>query len=124
MNKRHIADLIADREGITPAEGWRRLNQVLDALVYGVVTDGYVGITGFGALEKVDRAQRGARNPQTGEALVVPARTTVRFRPGQALVDLVQGNAELPQSGPVVRKAPKGTFTAVDAKGKRLDSGQ
>jgi DNA-binding protein HU-beta len=46
-------------------------------------------VPGFGKLVKVSRKARVGRNPQTGEAIKIPARTVVRFRVAKALKDAV-----------------------------------
>lgn len=44
-----------------------------------------VAIRGFGILSTVNRAERMARDPRTGEPKPVPARRTVKFIPGKEL---------------------------------------
>ena len=44
-----------------------------------------VRLSGFGAFRVVQRAERQARNPKTGEAATVPERTTVVLRPSPVL---------------------------------------
>jgi DNA-binding protein HU-beta len=39
----------------------------------------------------VTRAAREGRNPQTREALQIPARKAAKFRPGKALKDALKG---------------------------------
>ena len=42
-------------------------------------------LPGVGILKPVQRAARQDRNPQTGEALTIPAKTEIRFKPLKAL---------------------------------------
>jgi DNA-binding protein HU-beta len=37
----------------------------------------------------VDRPQREARNPRTGETITIPAKKVVKFKVGKALADAV-----------------------------------
>jgi DNA-binding protein HU-beta len=46
-------------------------------------------VPGFGKLVKASRKARMGRNPQTGEAIKIPARTVVRFRIAKAMKDAV-----------------------------------
>ena len=46
-----------------------------------------VPLTGFGVLRIVDKPARTARNPNTGEAIQVPAHKTVKFKPSKTLLD-------------------------------------
>jgi DNA-binding protein HU-beta len=45
---------------------------------------------GFGSFIKRRRKARQGRNPQTGEPISIPAKTTIVFRPAQALKDLIK----------------------------------
>lgn len=88
---------------------------VLDTIVRAVAEGEGVSVTGFGALTVVDMASRWARNPATGQRVLVPPTKKVRFRAGQNLLDLVTGAKPLP-SGSAIKKAPKGSVTKVPAK--------
>lgn len=120
MNKKRVAEVLASRTGITLSKAMVLLDDVLDAVMYGVATDGQVSMTGFGVLEKIDRAPRTARNPQTGETVEVPSKVGLRFRPGQGFQDIVNGRKPLEINGRIAKKWPKGTFTPVDANGKAI----
>ena len=48
-------------------------------------------ISGLGKLVLVNRKARMGRNPQTGEAIKIPARRVVRFRVAKAMKDAVLG---------------------------------
>jgi len=48
-------------------------------------------LPGLGKLIKVKRAARTGRNPQTGAAIKIPARTVAKFRLAKAAKDAVLG---------------------------------
>jgi DNA-binding protein HU-beta len=48
-------------------------------------------LPGLGKLVLVNRKARMGRNPQTGEAIKIPARRVVRFRVAKAMKDAVLG---------------------------------
>ena len=50
-----------------------------------------VQLVGFGTFETSKRAARKGKNPQTGEAIKIPAATVPKFKAGKALKDLVNG---------------------------------
>ncbi|MEV8098668.1 HU family DNA-binding protein [Kitasatospora sp. NPDC085879] len=111
MNKGQLVEAVAGQLGSrTAAED--AVDAVLDVMVRAVVAGERVQVTGFGTLEKVERAGRYARNPQTGERVRVKKSSVPRFRPGQGFKDLVSGAKKLPKSGPATAKAPKGSLTA------------
>ncbi|MEI6545323.1 MAG: HU family DNA-binding protein [Methylococcales bacterium] len=64
------------------------LKQIEKALVQGE----HIEVRGFGCFDLRHHAPRKARNPKTGEALTLPARVSVHFKPGKELRERV--NAE------------------------------
>ena len=57
-------------------------------LFFGQITQkladgGRVEIRGFGAFSTREREERSGRNPRTGEAVAVPAKKVVYFKPGK-----------------------------------------
>ena len=48
-----------------------------------------VQVVGFGTFEVTSRAAREGRNPQTGEAMPIPASKAPRFKAGKALKDAI-----------------------------------
>ena len=51
--------------------------------------NGQFTLPGFGKLVKAQRAARTGRNPQTGEAIKIKAKTTVKFRLSKTLMDAI-----------------------------------
>lgn len=62
---------------------------VLDAIADQVSNRGRVEIRGFGAFQLSHRPARKARNPKTGESVVVPAKPGLNFRAGKELKERV-----------------------------------
>ena len=54
-------------------------------------SNGVFTLPGFGKLRKVNRKARMGRNPQTGEAIKIPAKTVVRFRVSKACKEAAVG---------------------------------
>jgi DNA-binding protein HU-beta len=85
MNKKDLvervsADLGGPRQGAEKA-----VKAVIESILDGLDRDGAVTIAGFGTFERKERAARAGRNPRTGEAIEIPASSTVGFRPAAAL---------------------------------------
>jgi len=108
MNKAQMIETVAQTLG-RRAAAVAAVEAVYDAMTRELAAGGTVNITGFGTLKVVATKARKARNPQTGEAVLVPARTRVRFVPGQNLADLVNGDKPVPVDGSAISKAPKGS---------------
>ena len=85
MNKSDLVELVAADLGGPRSHAERAVRAVLDAVIEGVERDGSVTLAGFGTFERKERAARVGRNPRTGEAIDIPATSTVGFRPAAAL---------------------------------------
>jgi DNA-binding protein HU-beta len=109
VNKAQLIEIVKDIHG-NRLTAEQAVEAVLDVIVREVAEGGRVSVTGFGAMDSVHQPARRARNPQTGETVLLPATRRVRFRPGQNLIDLVTGARKLPQ-GSAIKKAAKGTVT-------------
>ena len=89
MTKAAIVDHLAGKTELTK----RQINDVLDnlnSLAYKEAKKGFT-IPGLGKLVLSDRKARMGRNPQTGEAIKIPARKVVRFRVGKQAKDAILG---------------------------------
>jgi len=90
MTKAAILDHLATETELPK----RKVNEVLDSLISLSYTQARNGFTvpGLGKLVCADRKARMGRNPQTGEAIKIPARTVVRFRIGKQAKDAILGS--------------------------------
>lgn len=104
MNKAQLVEAVQDRLGGRAAAA-DAVDAVLDAIIRAVAGGDRVSITGFGSFEKVERAARYARNPQTGERVRVKKTAIPRFRPGQGFKDLTSGAKKMPKTGSAAAKA-------------------
>jgi len=71
----------------------KSVNQFLDelmALAYKEARNGFT-LPGLGKLVVVNRKARMGRNPQTGEAIKIPAKRVLKFRVAKAAKDAVLG---------------------------------
>ena len=86
MNKAELIEALADKTGL-------QAKKVLDAYIE-IVTERMseneeIVLVGFGTLIPRPQTQRLARNPKTGTPVMIPARTTVKFKPGKYLLDAI-----------------------------------
>ncbi|MGW1496442.1 HU family DNA-binding protein [Streptomyces sp. NPDC002402] len=113
MNKKQLIDEIAANGGISKLEAAAALNVVLDTLIRRVVSGDSVSVTGFGKLQAVTTPAHRARNPQTGNKVLVPPRRRVKFSPGAAFTEMVRGDRALPPADQSsARKRPRATLAA------------
>ena len=85
MNKGELIAAMADRSGVNQGQAGDCLEAFLDIVCEQVSQGGEVNITGYIKFTQVDRGARMGRNPQTGEALHVPASKAVKITAGSKL---------------------------------------
>ena len=89
MNKTNLIEVIAETADLSKAEAGRILDQVLDTITESLAKNKPVTLVGFGSFVVSKRKQRVGRNPQTGEAITIPAVKVPRFKAGKHLKDRV-----------------------------------
>jgi DNA-binding protein HU-beta len=87
LTKSQITEQIAKKAGITKKAANEILNHLAE-LAYKHAKNSFT-IPGIGKLVLVRRKARMGRNPQTGEALKIPAKRVVKFRVAKACKDAV-----------------------------------
>jgi len=91
MNKRDLVDAVAAQVGRPRAEVASTVDAVF-TLISGALARGEkVAVSGFGNFEARQVAERMARNPRTGQSVVVPARTAARFKASRNLKTTLGG---------------------------------
>ena len=79
MNKSDLVAAIAEKA----------LKAFEDVVTEELTNNGKVQLVGFGTFDVSERAAREGRNPQTGEAMPIPASKAPRFKAGKALKDAI-----------------------------------
>ena len=89
MNKEELVQEIAKKSKVSKKDA----NEVLSALIETVqktVSKGKkVTLVGFGTFEPRKRSARNGRNPQTGKAIKIPAKTVHVFSAGKKFKEIV-----------------------------------
>ena len=89
MTKQMLVNYIAEETGLTKADATRALDAMMNGIVEGLKTEGKVALTGFCTFATQRKEARQGRNPRTGEALTIPARTAVTIKAGAKVKDAV-----------------------------------
>jgi DNA-binding protein HU-beta len=89
MNKSELVAAIADGAQITKAEAEKTLNGIVTALTDCLAGGDKVTLVGFGTFSVAQRAARTGKNPQTGQAIDIPASAAPKFKPGNTLKQLI-----------------------------------
>ena len=87
MTKSQLSDQIAGKAGLTKKTAVQILDD-LTAIAYKEAKNTFT-IPGIGKLVLANRKARMGRNPQTGEAIKIPAKTVVKARIAKQLKDTV-----------------------------------
>jgi nucleoid DNA-binding protein len=85
MTKKHMAKAIAEGMGLTQGQVGEVVQYVFDGITETLVDEGRIELRNFGVFEVKKRNPRKARNPRTGEEVLVPAKLVVTFKPGQLM---------------------------------------
>ena len=89
MNKAQLVEQLASELSLTKADCERVLDSTIDTIKKSVKKGDDVTLVGFGTFTRAKRKARMGRNPQTGEAIKVPASTVPKFRPGKAFKEFL-----------------------------------
>jgi len=94
MRKAELINSISEKGGLSKTDAGKALKAFTDTVMEGVVSGDKVAIHGFGTFEQTKRSARQARNPRTGEPVMVAATKVPRFMPASAFRAAVKGEAE------------------------------
>lgn len=89
MNKTEFVERVAETAQVTKKDAKAMVENFILTLTDVMSEGDNVNLTPFGKFEVVERAAREGRNPQTGEAMSIPAKNAVKFKPSKGLKELV-----------------------------------
>ncbi|MGY8748218.1 MAG: HU family DNA-binding protein [Pirellulales bacterium] len=90
MTKKEIVRRISEELGIKQTDTKEVVQRTFDAIIEALATEQRVELRNFGVFEVKKRAARKARNPKTGDEVLVPARFVVTFKPGKEMEQRVK----------------------------------
>lgn len=85
MNKAHLIDAVS-RVVSTKQEAAQAVAQVFDAMRQALRQGDKVVVSGFGSFHLKLRKPKKARNPRTGEPVLIPPRRVIKFKPAKDLL--------------------------------------
>ena len=92
MNKAELIEALADKTGLQKQEAKKVLDAYMEIVTEKMSQNEEISIVGFGTLLPRPQNSRLARNPKTGTPVQIPARTTVKFKPGKFLLEAMNGS--------------------------------
>jgi DNA-binding protein HU-beta len=90
MNRSELIDALSKQTDTTKADCERWLSAFIGTVEKNIKKAEGVRLVGFGTFTVSKRKARAGRNPQTGKAIQIPARTVPVFKAGAALKESVK----------------------------------
>ncbi|MBL0058123.1 MAG: HU family DNA-binding protein [Elusimicrobia bacterium] len=85
MNKADLVALVSNAVG-TQVEAKAAVTQVFDGMRKALQEGNKVVVQGFGSFHVVMRKSKPARNPRTGEPVMIPPRRRIKFKMAKGLL--------------------------------------
>ena len=92
MNKQELIDRMANKTGMAKKDCGIALDRLLSVITEALKENEKIKLAGFGVFEVKHRVARIGRNPQTKEAVEIPAQSVPVFKAGKALKESILGN--------------------------------
>ncbi len=89
MNKGDLINKVAEVIG-SKRDAQLAVDCVITSITDALTNKDSVTLVGFGTFKTAERKARKGRNPQTGDAINIPARNVPKFVPGKALKDSIK----------------------------------
>ena len=89
---------IAKEMGMRQTDIKRIVQMTLDGIIDVLATENRLELRNFGVFEVRTRRPRKARNPRTGQEVMVPERKVVTFKPGKLMEERIYGGEAQPGS--------------------------
>src|SRR5262245_11931776 len=96
-----MAKAIAEEMGLTQGQVKEIIQRVFTGITETLLHEGRLELRNFGVFEVKQRRPRRARNPRTGQAVAVPAKLVVTFKPGREMEERVGQLPKVPGGGAV-----------------------
>ena len=89
MSQSEVYNHFAEKTGMKRAQVKEFFEELSNLASSEVKNNGEFVLPGFGKMVLSERKAREGRNPQTGETIQIPAKTTLKFRLGKSMKDTV-----------------------------------
>jgi DNA-binding protein HU-beta len=90
VNKDELARGVAERSGLEVGQAKAAVDATLEEISAQLASGNEIRLTGFGKFSSSRREARQGRNPRTGEAMQIAAKTVPKFSAGAELKKAVQ----------------------------------
>lgn len=91
MKKDEMLAAIAEKSGLSKKDSGKAVAALCDVIREAMEKGDEVTLAGVGTFRTDIRGERTARNPQTGESIVIPESRVVKFKASSVLKKAVKG---------------------------------
>lgn len=107
VTKNDMVIEIAKKTGLEQQKVKQIVQMTLDGIIEILAIEQRIELRNFGVFEVRTRKARKARNPRTGDEVMVPSKKVVSFKAGKIMEERVEAEPDLkPVSTPVPASAP------------------
>tara|TARA_B100001059_G_scaffold222819_1_gene247160 strand:+ start:419 stop:724 length:306 start_codon:yes stop_codon:yes gene_type:complete len=95
FTREDIAESLHTDFGLTKKDCIIFVNDIIDIIVDGLKSNGYVKIHNFGSFKVIRKKSRIGRNPKTMEDVMIGERNVLKFKPSKMILDYInRGNGD------------------------------
>lgn len=91
--KRDMVERVAEKVGVTGQQAREIVQATLDNMIETLAATGRIELRNFGVFMVKAVAPRKARNPRTGESVMVAGHNVVRFKAGKVMDAAIQNDS-------------------------------
>ncbi len=89
ITRENIAQTLHDEFGLTKRDCLSFVNDILDIIIDGLNSEGYVKIHNFGSFKLKRKGSRIGRNPKTKEDVVIKERNVITFKASKGVINYI-----------------------------------
>ena len=87
FTREDIAESLHIDFGLTKKDCIIFVNDIIDIIIEGLNTNGYIKIHNFGSFKVVRKKKRIGRNPKTMEDIMISERNVLKFKPSKMILE-------------------------------------
>ena len=95
FTREDIAESLHTDFGLTKKDCIIFVNDIIDIIIEGLKTNGYVKIHNFGSFKVIRKKSRIGCNPKTMEDVMISERNVLKFKPSKIVLDNINKHNDL-----------------------------
>ena len=89
FTREDIAETLHSDFGLTKKDCIIFVNDIIDIIIEGIKSSGYVKIHNFGSFKVIRKKSRIGRNPKTLEDVMISERYVLKFKPSKMILEYI-----------------------------------